>query len=278
MGQFCMTEAKGKAEMTRPPIQNKKDEGGMQVISRAVSIVRTLSTHPNGLSLGEIAKQVGLARSTVQRIVAALAHEMLVESVGPAGGFRIGPALGQIVYQTLTDVLNIARPHLEKLSANVQETVCFVRRHGEYVYTLEQVIPLQSLRVVVPTNAPLPAGLTASGKSLLALEDDVYVEYLLKETKPPFNFSNRSVERFLTELAEIREGQFALDIEQTAKGICAISLAIRTYRGPFSITLVVPTSRMQDKLDSFKAALMLAKQNIEALVGIPSLVTIKCAS
>ena len=46
-----------------------------------------------GLSLGQIAKEVGLARSTVQRIVAALATEDFVTEAQPGHGVRIGQGL-----------------------------------------------------------------------------------------------------------------------------------------------------------------------------------------
>ena len=50
----------------------------MRMISRAALILRALGEHPSGLSLGRIAKETGLARATVQRLVGALAAERLV--------------------------------------------------------------------------------------------------------------------------------------------------------------------------------------------------------
>ncbi len=44
----------------------------VQVIARAAAILRALEDEADGLSLGQIAQRVCLARSTVQRIVAAL--------------------------------------------------------------------------------------------------------------------------------------------------------------------------------------------------------------
>ena len=49
-----------------------------------------------GLSLGQIAREIGLARSTVQRIVAALATEDFVTEAQPGRGVRIGPGLARI--------------------------------------------------------------------------------------------------------------------------------------------------------------------------------------
>ena len=48
---------------------------GIQVISRAVKVLRALEGKPDGLSLSAIANEVDLPRSTVQRIVGALATE-----------------------------------------------------------------------------------------------------------------------------------------------------------------------------------------------------------
>ena len=49
--------------------------GQVQVIARAAAILRTVGEDGGGLSLGQIAQRVGLARSTVQRIVNALEAE-----------------------------------------------------------------------------------------------------------------------------------------------------------------------------------------------------------
>lgn len=69
---------------------------GVQVIARAASVLRALEGRPEGLSLGQIAKEVDLARSTVQRIVAALAAEDFVTEAQPGHGVRIGPGLARI--------------------------------------------------------------------------------------------------------------------------------------------------------------------------------------
>jgi hypothetical protein len=55
-----------------PGAEKNQEKSQVQVIARAASIMRALEDTTTGLSLGEIALKVGLARSTVQRIVAAL--------------------------------------------------------------------------------------------------------------------------------------------------------------------------------------------------------------
>jgi len=52
-----------------------KATGSIQVISRAVHVLRALAGAPDGLSLSQLAQRIGLPRSSVHRIVAALAVE-----------------------------------------------------------------------------------------------------------------------------------------------------------------------------------------------------------
>ena len=61
------------------------DKSQVQVIARAAAILRALEDENSGLSLGQIAQRVNLARSTVQRIVAALETEKLVIAATPNG-------------------------------------------------------------------------------------------------------------------------------------------------------------------------------------------------
>lgn len=78
--------------------------------------MRALSADPRGVSMAGIAAEVGLPRSTVQRIATALVTESLAEPAGAAGGVRLGPALGLPIYPTEADLVSVARPHLKSPS------------------------------------------------------------------------------------------------------------------------------------------------------------------
>ena len=67
---------------------DETERGGVQVIARAAAILRALENEPDGLSLAEVAREVDLARSTVQRIVKALSDEQLVVAQGQENNER----------------------------------------------------------------------------------------------------------------------------------------------------------------------------------------------
>ena len=72
------------------------NDPGIQVIARAATVLRSLEGQADGLSLTQIAQLVGLARSTVARIVNALRKEQFVMAASPTSGVRLGPALTRL--------------------------------------------------------------------------------------------------------------------------------------------------------------------------------------
>src|SRR5260221_8563518 len=98
-------------------------KNSIQVIPRAVSVLRALEGEHDGLSVGQIAQRVGLARSTVQRIVDALRAEQFVIAASPSEGVRLGPALTRLAASASVEFDQITRPIISKLSQSIGETV-----------------------------------------------------------------------------------------------------------------------------------------------------------
>lgn len=244
-----------------------RQQGGIQVIARTSRIMRALSAHPHGLSLAEIAAEVDLPRSTVQRIVTALAAEHLVEPAGAAGGFRLGPALGQLLYQTEADIVPVARPHLERLSLALQETVCLSRLNGRQTQIIEVFVGEQVLRIVPQVGFTAPLHTTADGKALLARMSTEKAAEWLGEDLPPRTNRSKGLAAVLAELEEIRRSGFAHDDEEHVEGVNAVSASIGTYRGTYAVTILAPTARMRAGVEAFKPALADTCAVLERLLG-----------
>lgn len=91
--------------------RRRSETGGVQVIERAAAILRALRDHAEGLSLAQLAAEVGLARSTVHRIVIALQREGFVAPVSPQGKVQLGPGLVALAATAATrDHVAVAPP------------------------------------------------------------------------------------------------------------------------------------------------------------------------
>src|SRR5690606_38201309 len=131
----------------RPPMKETEDRtASIQVIARAAGILRELGASPNGLSLATVASRVGLARSTVQRIMQSLEAEGFVELAPQGYGFRLGPALSELVYRRQADIVTEVRPLLEELCGELGETIALCSLTGPSLTTIDRCIAEQPLR------------------------------------------------------------------------------------------------------------------------------------
>src|SRR3954452_14621335 len=136
--------------------RTKSDKLQIQVIARAASILRALEKAKAGLSLGELGKLLGLPRSTVQRIVAALHSEKLVVPASPAGGVRLGPTVLALASSMRIDFIAFARPYMERLSHELRETVDLSAIRNDHLVFLDQVVGPQRLRTVSAVGEKFP--------------------------------------------------------------------------------------------------------------------------
>lgn len=239
--------------------------GGIQVIARAAAIMRALSEHSNGMSLGAIAKHIDLPRSTVQRIVNALKHEGLVESLGQNGGLRLGPEVSRLVYQAQCDVISQIRPQLENLSATLSESVALCRISGSQVIVADTITAERELRIVFPVGTmQLPIYSTASGKAMLLDMDDEDIDRLLPDELPPLTVNTRSRKALLKELHALRQTGIATDYEEHTIGISGLAIPVETYQGRYCIAVVLPSARLNDTEDSIRKQLYRCKTELEA--------------
>jgi len=192
--------------------RNRKPGGlqrtaGIQVIGRAASILRLLEHHPEGLSLGAIGKETGLARSTVQRIVGALASERFLMPGASGAGVRLGPGLVSLGSAARSHFHGVIRPHLKRLSAQLSETVDLSIRDGQVVLFIDQVIAEnRRLRAVSAVGLSFPLHCCANGKALLAGMDEASLRRILPqlELSPLTENTLTSRKRLLQELERVR--------------------------------------------------------------------------
>jgi len=242
-------------------------KGGIQVIARSAAVMRALGASPHGLSLAAIAHETGLARSTVQRIVNALETEHLVEAIGPSGGFRIGPALSQLIYFAQADIISEVRPHLERLCTQFDETTALISRAGDMVNVVDRVISEQVLRLVIPIGSRAPLYASAPGKVILASMPQSEADAILKGPLRKSTEKTLSLPDIKAQIAQARTDGFATDVDEHDLGAASVAVPLTTFLGNFAIAIIVPTSRFEDRLEEFKAALQAARKEIEARIG-----------
>lgn len=243
--------------------------GGVQVIARAASVLRALEGNAEGLSLGAIAKNVGLARSTVQRIVGALAAEGFVVAASAEGRVRIGPGILRIAASLGANSAVLIRPHLRALAAEVEETVDLAVLAGGSVVFIEQIMGEHRLAALSAVGARFPLHCSANGKAILACFSAADADDLIAKSRQEHpEFPLRSAAKLRKELHEARRTHLAFDLEEHGQGICAVGIAIPgPFGNPIAISIPVPTQRFSKCKTALARELLMFRERLKPILA-----------
>jgi DNA-binding IclR family transcriptional regulator len=254
-----------KAGGTRASKGNGKSPNQVQVIARAAAILRALEQEATGLSLGQIAQRVGLARSTVQRIVGALENEKFLIAASPNGRVRLGPTILRLAASARTDFVAVARPFLLQLANELRETVDLAAIKKDHLVFIDQVPGSQRLRAVSAVGETFPLHCTANGKAYLAELDDAAIARLIGtsyERRTQRTFTR--IEELLRDLKSVRKTGIAFDREEHTRGICAAGVVTRDPLGnAVAISVPVPAQRFSEHQRHIAARLLATKNALE---------------
>ncbi len=229
---------------------------GIQVISRAAGILRLLGRETDGLSLGQIARSVALPRSTVQRVVAALAVEGFISTEKGYGGIRLGPEILSLAQATASDMKDRLRPVMKRISDETGETVDLAVLDGNKMLFIDQIVGSQRLRAVSRIGETFPLTTTANGKAALACLQREQAERLIVAEIEGRDSSARALDDVLDEIDQIRNGSLARDENEHSDGICALGFAIKDSNGDiFALSMPVPSTRYQRLKESLAEVL-----------------------
>jgi DNA-binding IclR family transcriptional regulator len=255
-------------ELAAPPGGRGTPRQGVQAIARGALLLRALEAAPEGLSLTELAAEVGLAKSTVHRLAGALGAEGLLAST-PDGRIVLGGALVRLAAAARRTLPQLLRPVLEQLHGTLGETVDLAVLDGSSVRFVDQLAATHRLRAVSAVGASFPLHCTANGKALLAALPEERALALLPSRLPRLTdatITSRAALR--SELAEIRRQGVAFDREEHAEGICAVGAAVLDASGPVAaISVPVPATRFRGREQLYAAAVAAAAAQASRLLG-----------
>lgn len=228
---------------------------GVQAIARAGAILRALERAPQGLALGEIAAAAKLPKSTVHRLVTALAEEELVAQ-SPGGHVRLGSAIPRLAAAEREALADRLRPVLAHLRRELDETVDLAVLDGSGMRFVDQLPAPRRLRATSAVGEVFPLHCTANGKALLAAMPEERVRTLLPAKLPrltPHTIVTHTA--LAAELERVRVQGVAYDREEHTEGICAVGAVVLDPGGPAAaISVPVPAQRFHDRETQLAAA------------------------
>jgi DNA-binding IclR family transcriptional regulator len=205
---------------------------GTQAIDRAATLLVRLLESDGPATLNELADAAHLPKSTASRLVSALERHGLVHQTGQRGKLEPGPAILRFAHRGAVErnLVELAEASLESLSRSSWETVNIAVPTPYGVEHLAQVDAHHFLGAGQWVGRRVDYHCTANGKVFLA-----------------FGVADApAAKRLESELARVREDEFATAVDELEVGLAAVASPVRGPTGDViaALSLSGPTMRL----------------------------------
>jgi len=152
------------------PAQKSGPDYSVPPVERAFRLLRHIAAGNHCRNSSQTAKEIGINRTTLIRLLATLEAERMIEALPDAGGYRLGTGVIALATQALNErgIIPTARPVLKALATRLGLSAHLAVREGREIVYLARETPMSHLASSVREGSRLPAHATTIGRILLA--------------------------------------------------------------------------------------------------------------
>ena len=236
-----------------PPPKTPERSDQVQSLVRALNLLNRLAAADEGVTLTEVAQQVGLSPSTAHRLLTTLEGERYVQFDAERKLWTVGVqafTAGNAFLKT-RNLVAAARPHMRALMEESEETVNLAVEDGNEAIYLSQVECRQMMRAFARPGARVPLHCSGVGKALLSAMADKDAIRALHQGGMP-RVTARTITRaaaLRADLAAARARGYAIDDGEHALGLRCIASVIYNERSEpvAAVSVSGPVARIADE-------------------------------
>jgi len=256
---------------SRTADRDELGRGGVKSVMAALDVLDCF-TDEDELGVSDIARRLGVAKSTAHRLVTSLCTRGLAERNPETGQYRLGMhlfELGQLAAQRLR-LRQAAMPLLEELRQISGCTVQLAVASGADVLYVERLSTLHGMRLFSSVGHRLPAHCTSSGKAMAAYDP------MLARARCDAGFpaltgaSIRTVAAYDRSLAEARRSGVATSVDEANVGVSSVAAPVLDSggRAQGAISLVGPTQELPADFGRLSRLVTIGARRLARTVGI----------
>lgn len=224
--------------MTVPKTKGKRaasgESGKIQSLMRAAGILDAVARQPEGISLAEVAGEVGLNTSTAFHLIQTLVNLGFLTQLADRR-YRIGSRLFTLAAGALDQntMLSMATPILERLSAETGYASHLATRSKQEIVVIARTAATGLLQLAGHPGATRPAHATAIGKMLLAAMPPADCEKLISALPLPAFTPNTITDRkaLAREIDTVRQEGIAHDRCELDPDVRCIAMPVTDFAG-----------------------------------------------
>lgn len=210
------------------------DGNAVRSVDRAAALLLALGDCAGEAGVTELARKLGLHKSTASRLLATLEKRGLVEQDDETGKYRLGLVvirLAERAERTL-DLRSIAMPELERLARLTHETTGLGVLDGDQLLTVAQADGPNLIAMGDWTGRGAALHAVAGGKVLMsALAEREVMRMVRRGLEKRTERTITDLEPLLEELARIRRRGYATALGEFESGVNAVAAPVHDARG-----------------------------------------------
>lgn len=202
-------------------------------VDRAAALLIALGDLDGEAGVTELARRLGLHKSTASRLLATLQRRGLVEQDAETGRYRLGVAVIRLAQRAelALDLRGLAQPDLDRLARATRLRAELTVHDGEGILVLAQAET--GAKGTAERNGPRPSiHASAAGKVLLAAMAERDVARLSRRGLPALTPRTiTALEPLLAELARTRRRGYATARGEEAADVAGVAAPVVDARG-----------------------------------------------
>ncbi len=243
-------------------------------VRNALRLLCSFTLNEPELGVSELARRLGVGKSTVHRLLGTLKEEGFVEQNAVTGRYGLGLRLLDLGAQAAArlDLHEAASPYVEDLRNRTGETVHIAVLDGHEVVYVERRESPRTLRLFGQIGRRNSAHCTSTGKVMLAYLAPAALDRLLEgrvlEARTVYTITDPA--RLREELGKIRNRGYGTNVNESELGIASIAAPIRDAHGDViaAISVAGPLPRFEGQpARAFVVATVDAARGISERLG-----------
>jgi IclR family acetate operon transcriptional repressor len=225
-------------------------------VENALCVLTVLSKADGPVGVTDLARQLGIGKSSVHSLLAILRAYRWVEQ-HPSGRYGLGLRAFEIGSVAAEQRVGMAlMPRAEQLAHEIDEAVSLAVLDGDCALVVRRIESTQLLRAHLKLGSRMPLPRSASGKVLLAYMQRSEVERLVSPDAD-----------MLATLAEIRRAGYAISRDEMVPGVSTIATPVFGPAGVVVAALSVAAPSPRFDPDRWVGLLVVAGRDMSAMSG-----------
>jgi DNA-binding IclR family transcriptional regulator len=242
---------------------------GLKSVGSALDVLECFATDGE-LGVSDIARRLGVAKSTAHRLLQTLVSRGFVEQDQHSGQYRLGIHLYELGQLALArnELRHAALPTLRQVAQATGLTVNFSVPEGADVVFVERIENRDGVRILGHFGRRLPSHCTSSGKVIAAFNPSAYHARLNAGFPPRLSNTVRTADDWAAVVEVARTKRFAESHGESFDGASSVAVPVLS-RGTAiaSVSVFGPTEQVAPAVGQLVPLLTAASRRVSKAVG-----------